>query len=310
MYRRLTLRDFEVVLAIAETGSTRAASERLHIAQPSVSRTLRNLEERLGVSLFTRSATGMALTASGDEFVSRAYEIILRVEDTSEFLQKVGKGVAGRIVIGYTDDFQYGWFPSVIRRFLADNPPIETLLELDYSSLIAEKIARGAIDIGVLSTPLPAKLTRLSQHPAPSMDLGLLVAADSPIAERGSARLEDMVDHTVIVGSLDTNSGFYIQMMRILGDVRHRLTFRHGIYPSAMMVNLVADGYGVAPLTPDSVPPGRTDVRLVPFSDRTERIENSLVWRADSVTHPMQRFAKAFNAVLPEQPPLAFPKTS
>jgi len=310
MYSRLTLRDFEVVVAIAETGSTRAASERLHIAQPSISRTLRNLEERLGVSLFTRSATGMALTPSGDEFVARAYEIILRVEDTSEFLQKIETGTAGRIVIGYTDDFQYGWFPSVVRRFLADNPSIETLMELDYSSLIAEKVARGAIDIGVLSTPLPARLTRLSQHAAPSMDLGLLVAADSPIAKRGSATLDDLVDQTVIVGSLETNSGFYIQMMRILGDVRHKLSFRHGIYPSAMMVNLVADGYGVAPLTPDSVPPGRTDVRLVPFSDRTARIENSLVWRAENVTHPMQRFAEAFNALLREHPPLAFPKAT
>ena len=68
----MTLNQIRNVVAIAERGSLRSAARALGVTQPAVTRSIRELEHELGVTLFERKATGMALTSLGDAFVRRA----------------------------------------------------------------------------------------------------------------------------------------------------------------------------------------------------------------------------------------------
>ncbi|GAA0358224.1 LysR family transcriptional regulator [Actinoallomurus spadix] len=68
----MSLRQFEYALAVAQEGSVTAAAELLHVAQPSMSQQIRNLERELGVQLFARTPTGLVPTVVGRAFLREA----------------------------------------------------------------------------------------------------------------------------------------------------------------------------------------------------------------------------------------------
>lgn len=75
------------VVSVAENGSINKAAEELHVAQPNLSRVVREMEAELGIQFFRRSSRGMMLTPDGELFVSQAHKILEQVDDRhSEFV--------------------------------------------------------------------------------------------------------------------------------------------------------------------------------------------------------------------------------
>ena len=72
----MTIKQLEYVLAVAESGSLGQAAARLYVSQPTLSETIRNLEEEIGFDIFARSHSGMILTAQGEEFAADAQSLV------------------------------------------------------------------------------------------------------------------------------------------------------------------------------------------------------------------------------------------
>jgi DNA-binding transcriptional LysR family regulator len=77
----VSLAQVEYFVAVSETGHVGRAAEALHVAQPAISRQIRNLEDELGVRLFVRTPRGMRLSREGEAFLEHARAILDRVED-------------------------------------------------------------------------------------------------------------------------------------------------------------------------------------------------------------------------------------
>lgn len=294
---KLTDRELRVIVAIGAEGSVRGAAEKLRIAQPGLSRTVKGVETRIGLRLFDRRLGGMTPTPEGRVMIARAEDVLTRLNDLEILMEDLSAGTAGEIRIGYTDDAQYGWFPRAVQDWLHRYDRIDLRLVEEYSPVIAEKVATGELDLGLVSPPIPPQLTDIEVEPIRPLPLRIAVPADIPEARAPSLPLGAIGGKTIITGSLQSESGFYQQMMQILAGLRSGNRFRHGIYPTAMIANMVAAGLGWSLLTDDSVDDARSDIVLVPIEDSAAEISRALIWRRATLTPA----ARAFKEYLLEQ---------
>ncbi|MGX1973873.1 LysR family transcriptional regulator [Streptomyces kronopolitis] len=192
----IELRHFRCFLAIADTLSITRAAERLHLTQPAVSRTLRQLEQELGIRLVDRSTHHLALTPDGETFRDRAgiavtsFDRALATAHHTDWPLRLGHAwsAAG------TDT------TALLRRWHEEHPgtPLE-LLRIDDRTA---GLARGDVDAALLRGEVraPGLITeRLTTEPRVA---GL--PADDPLAGRAALSLADLADRTI---ALNTVSG-------------------------------------------------------------------------------------------------------
>src|ERR1700716_3720359 len=106
----MELRHLRYFVAVAEEGSlTNAAERRLHTAQPSLSRQIRDLEREIGVSLMERRARGITLTAAGRVFLDHARLALLQVETAREAARRAAQPAQGSFTIGFLTGQEVEW---------------------------------------------------------------------------------------------------------------------------------------------------------------------------------------------------------
>ena len=166
----MELRHLRYFVAVAEEGSfTQAAAKRLHTAQPSLSRQIRDLEATLKVPLIAREARGLSLTAAGQVFLEHARLILAQADAAIEAARRAHKPAKTRFTVGFLTGHEIGWLPQVLRAISnlletteliihsASSPeliqalvdeqmdiafvrPDDTIRDLQFSPLIEEKL--------------------------------------------------------------------------------------------------------------------------------------------------------------------------
>ena len=89
----MTLQQLKYVIGIAETGSFNKAAEKLYVSQPSLTSTIHDLEEELGIIIFNRTGRGVTLTNDGTEFLAHAKQLYMSYENLMEKYGDEGKGL-------------------------------------------------------------------------------------------------------------------------------------------------------------------------------------------------------------------------
>lgn len=158
----MKLSNIRDILAVAEAGSLRGGSRKLGITQPTMTRSIRETEKELGVSLFTRHGQGVSLTPMGQLFVRRAAAIQSEVRHIVEEIDQAKGSLTGRVSVAMSTAAMIAILPKVINSFQSEYPDVilnfteSLLLEPVESSILA-----GEIDFFVgpiLETPLKPPL--------------------------------------------------------------------------------------------------------------------------------------------------------
>ncbi len=149
----MNLRQLRTLVHIGELGSLSKAADRLHVAQPALSRQIRALEEELGTALFTRHGRGMVLTQTGELLRERATNILRQVEEArADAISSTG-WVRGNVVIG---------MPPTVADILAGRlakdmvdlyPDVHVRFTAGFTSHLIDWLQRGTIDIAILYDP-------------------------------------------------------------------------------------------------------------------------------------------------------------
>ncbi len=191
--RYLSMRQMRMLAAVAEHGSVLKASRELRVAQPSVSRTLSELEAALGVKLADRSAREMALTVFGDALLRRVKTIFGELRDADEDLRSLKEGWHGHIHVGCTRLLSAGVLPPLLSELMRARPGLNfSLIEADNDALL-EALRDRSLDIAL--GRLPASGSRaddLEYEILFQEELLLLAAADHPLARRARVSLRDL----------------------------------------------------------------------------------------------------------------------
>jgi LysR family hca operon transcriptional activator len=136
---------------VAEEGSlTNAAARRLHTAQPSLSRQIRDLEMEVGVKLLERGARGVELTAAGRTFLDHARLALLQVEAAGEAARRAAQPEKTTFMVGFLTGHEVVWLPDVLRILHEEEPGIEITLASQPSPDLAGALMRGKMDVAFL----------------------------------------------------------------------------------------------------------------------------------------------------------------
>ena len=150
----MELRHLRYFIAVAEELHFGRAAERLHIAQPPLSRQIRDLEREIGAPLFERVPRGVELTPAGSAFLPEARLTLAQAERAQRTAQRAARGETGRLRVGFVEAATHsGILPDVLSFFRAHMPSIGlSLFELDPLHQ-AEAFQDGRIDLGILHSP-------------------------------------------------------------------------------------------------------------------------------------------------------------
>ena len=143
----MELRHLRYFVAVAEEGSlTLAADRRLHTAQPSLSRQIRDLEAEVGVQLLIRSPRGIELTAAGRAFLDHARLALSQVEAAGEAARRAAYPEQRTLALGFLSGWEPEWLPAVMHVLRDELPKIEVTIFTKHSPQLAEGLATGKLD--------------------------------------------------------------------------------------------------------------------------------------------------------------------
>src|SRR5882672_3530029 len=143
----MELRHLRYFVAIAEEGSiTLAAGRRLHTAQPSLSRQLRELETEVGAQLLVRSVQGVELTPAGRAFLDHARLALSQVEAASEAARRAAHPEQRTLALGFLSGCEPEWLPAVMHVLRDELPKIEITISSKHSPQLADDLSSGRLD--------------------------------------------------------------------------------------------------------------------------------------------------------------------
>jgi len=145
----MELRHFRYFVAVAEESSLGRAAHRLHVSQPALSQQINDLEDELGLKLFTRNSRGVELTEAGRAFLIGGRRVLAAVELAAEQAQEASKGERGRLVIGSLGAATVSFLTGILARFREQYPLVETTLLHMHNRAQVEAVLNGSIMLGI-----------------------------------------------------------------------------------------------------------------------------------------------------------------
>ena len=148
----MELRHLRYFTAVVECKGYREASRQLHIAQPSISEAVSDLEDELGLKLFSRAHRNARVTPEGEIFYEDAVRILQQAETAILTAKRAAEGKIGRLSIGFIGSATLSFLPDLIRRYKLEYPNVKLALHDLYPAEPDKACDRGEIDIAITRT--------------------------------------------------------------------------------------------------------------------------------------------------------------
>lgn len=182
----MSLRALRHFVVVAEELHMHRAAERLHIAQPALSQQIKQLEQRLGVVLFSRANRRLTLTAAGEAFLHKTRLALEMADQAVLDAQRTARGEQGRLHLGYVSSAMYdSKLPGLLRRLRADWPGIELSLVQGDVQMLYEALLDLRLDIAIIRAPLASPPDALVVRPFVREKLCLALYQQHPLAGVG-----------------------------------------------------------------------------------------------------------------------------
>lgn len=289
----LELRHFHAALSVAETGSFTRAAEQLHIAQPSLSYTIRQLETRLGFQIFTRTTRSLTPTPAGETFLAEAAKVIDQVQELLRRVEPVSRGDAGVLRVGYLIGAAVEYVPQILREFGAEYPRVALeLLEYDFASPNAG-LDGHETDVAIVRPPLPnvdgVRGTTLLRERQMAC-----VPGGHPFADLSDLPLEELLTEPIIAAP-GSNTWRDSWLLTHLRRSPPNIVYEAATFEAEFQA--VAMGRGLS-IVPESASKyfARPGIEFTPISD-LPLCEVAVVWRVGS-TPAALNFARTAKRVV------------
>jgi LysR family hca operon transcriptional activator len=240
----MELRHLRYFVAVAEEGSlTVAAERRLHTAQPSLSRQIRDLEQEVGAQLLIRSARGVELTQSGRVFLDHARLALAQVEATLEAARRAAQPAKPTFALGFLTGQEMDWLPEAMRILRDELPNIEVTVSSQYSPDLAQALLRGKLDLAFMRPE--AQMPVLDYKVIVKEPLIVALPSDHRLASQDAIVLQDIAGETFI-GMSNTAPTLRVIIDEYLEQSGLGLQQTHRVDNLAMAMSLIASTRGVA----------------------------------------------------------------
>src|SRR5580692_9930818 len=244
MEAAMELRHLRYFIAVAEEGSlTLAAENRLHTAQPSLSRQIRDLEYEVGVQLMSRSVRGIELTAAGRAFLDHARLALAQVEAAREAARRAAEPAKPSFALGFLTGQEIDWLPEAMRILRDELPNMEVTVSSQYSPQLAEALTRGKLDVAFMRPE--AQTPDLAYRLVTKEPLVAVLPSDHRLAAYDAIDPHDIVGETFVSVS-NTAPALRVVINEYLERSNLRIRPDHEVDNLAMAMSLIASTRGVA----------------------------------------------------------------
>ena len=195
----MELRHLRYLIAVAEERSFVAAAARLQLAQPSLSRQIRDLEREIGTELFIRESSGTRLTAAGEECVRTARQMLEDVRGALQHARLAENGLVGRCVLAAGRyPLWNGLLARIVEQAHNDYPGIDVVVQEYSAENQWQALADAQVDIAFGTAPSAESMQlAVETHSLDVLD-SIVVAKTHPLASRQSVTLRDLAGETWI----------------------------------------------------------------------------------------------------------------
>ncbi|WP_395703479.1 LysR substrate-binding domain-containing protein [Aquabacterium sp.] len=153
--RELSLDRLRTLLAVSDLGSFAAAAKALHLAPPTVTLHVADLEARLGTKLLLRNRGRVVATGTGALLIERARRLLAEADEMIDALQRQVAGRAGRVRVGASTGAIAHLLPQALQALQAEHPEIDVQVAVLTSEETLARLVAGTLDIGIVALPQP-----------------------------------------------------------------------------------------------------------------------------------------------------------
>lgn len=291
----MELRHLRYFVAVAEEGSlTVAAERRLHTAQPSLSRQLRDLEQEVGATLFIRSARGVELTPAGQAFLEHARRALQSAADAVAAARRAARPPKPGFAVGFLTGQEVEWLSRVSHLLRGQLKDIDFRVMSDFSPEIGAAIQRGEIDLGFCRVePQPDVTYKVIAHE----EILVILPRDHPLAAAPAVDIRD-IDPASFIGYADTPHVLRDIATRYLRDRGVVVRPRHLLDGIATGISLVASTGGVTLLPAYVEPLLPRSLVSRPLAGNPPVIEIAAGYRADNPSPVLHAFLENIDQLI------------
>jgi DNA-binding transcriptional LysR family regulator len=244
----MELRHLRYFVAVAEELNFTRAAAKLHLAQPSLTRQIQNLEEELGVRLLDRARNQVSLTEEGKSFLVDARRLVALSLESVQAVRRFSRGETGQLNLGYLFKFNFDLLPATLATFyqacpaiavnLFDMPPAEQLRALE-----ARKIDLGFV--GLRPGLANKNMTALAWECVARHEVAVVLPARHPLAKKSRIKITDLKPLFFVAMSERTHPGSRDWLSGLCQQAGFTPRILQDVELESGLMTFVAEGLGV-----------------------------------------------------------------
>lgn len=282
----MTLTEMKYIIAVARERHFGRAAESCFVSQPSLSVAVRKLEEELGVQIFERRTSDVAITPIGEQIVAQAQRVI---EETRHIFDIAAQGqdpLSGGLRLGVIYTIAPYLLPSLVRETISVAPKMSLFLREGFTNELLALLRKGDIDVAIMADTIHD--TGFMTQALYQEDFVVAVPSHHPWVNRNYVTPNELKDQTMLL--LGAGHCFRDQILSVCPNLATPTStlspeFRHTVEGSSLLTicHMVAQGMGITVLPSSAVPyltvNDSNPIRFIPFKTPTPHRKVILVWR-------------------------------
>jgi DNA-binding transcriptional LysR family regulator len=280
MFPGVELRLYRYVAAIAEELNFTRASAKLHVAQPALSRQIRQLEEYLGTKLFERDHRGVRLTVAGEAFVAEARVVVFHAQRAVEAARAAKGQHRGPWMLGYSPLIDLRMLAKIRQHLSQAHPGTDVRLASAHTSEQADGLIRGKLQAGLVI--LPIRQQGVTTEGFYRQALILALPEQHSLAKKPAIEIGDLNELPMATIRSDIEPRFGEDLKRIFDTARIRPRIVHEATTQAEALELVSEGSTAALTMPSAQYPPRERIVFREFLDAFLTAEMGLAYLGES----------------------------
>lgn len=272
----MDIKPLRYLTNVAELGSFTLAAEKLGVAQPAVSMSIRNLEKQMRLTLLDRSEKRIKPTAEGKLLIGYAKRILAEVEAAEAALNEARGLTRGEVRIGIPSMLGSYYFPPVLMAFKHCHPQLNLQIFQDGTRSIQKKLRNGDLDVGVIvADQLPDDLEAISFL---QEEMVVCVPLDHPFAQQSCVSFADFFAEELVLFKEGYFHRDFIERVSASNHLKPRVAFESNLIP--LTKSIVRQGFGITVFL-KLVLKDEPDLVALPFQERVF-LDMSIAWKKGS----------------------------
>lgn len=284
----MELRFLQYFRAVAEELSFSRAASRLHVAQPALSRAVKQLESELGLAVLERSRHHVRLTPAGAVLLRESVLLFDQLEESLRRVRRTAAGEEGEFRLGYIGPPTQPFLGRILREYSKRYPRVAIHLEERTPERVWEMVAKHRLAAAITRPVVGYETSGLKTYLLRDEVLGVVVPVKHPLAREKSIPWKSLARQPLIV--LARREGMGLHDAVIAGCRRAEVIPRLVQTPSLIgtVMTYVEAGAGIGVVS-ELVSAASPSLRFIPLTP-AQKVPLVLVWREDQDPPPVQRF--------------------